>query len=135
MLYNILLCIVFFFKKKPYFSLEGLVGSGKMTVLKFLVGTYMKERKVCHVVTEPLNVFLHYKDGAYNPLHEVQRDPIRNIVPGQIHIITESRKHYSTFLGQNAPVVLSTAVCFPLRLLLIVIFVKGSYHLSLKILC
>ena len=63
----------------------------------------MKEKKVCHVVTELLNAFGNYKDGAYNPLYEVQRDAIRNIVAGQIHIIMESKKHYCTFLGRTLP--------------------------------
>ena len=85
----------------------------------------MKERKVCQVVTEPFNVFLHYKDGVYNPLYEIQRDPIRNIVPGQIHIITESRKHYSTVLGWNASVVLSDRSLFSCYAFIDCYFHKG----------
>ena len=110
----------------PYFSLEGIVGSGKMTVLRLLVGCFIRERNVCHVVTEPVNSFTNFKGGAYNRLLEMQRDPSWNIVVGQMHVLNESRRHYSSFIG-NFPLVMSDCSIFSSYAFIDCYFRKGFF--------
>ena len=81
-----------------YFSLEGLVGSGKSSVLKILASFLKKEKKPFSVVSEPVFLFTKYQEGVYNPLVEMQKDPTRNMVTAQMHILTQSRDYYSRAL-------------------------------------
>jgi len=85
----------------PYYSLEGLVACGKSSVLKYIAGRQISDRRICRVVTEPVELFTSYKNGVYNPLLEMQEDPSRNIVAGQIHILTQSSKHYAEELKRT----------------------------------
>ena len=96
---------LFFFlkkrKKMPYFSLEVCVCSGKSTVLKFIVPFLRKERRLCDVVPKPFSLFTDYQDQTYNPLTEMQHDAMRNIFPGQLHILKKSANYFSSCLDRD----------------------------------
>ena len=88
----------------PYFSLEGCVCAGKSTVLKFIVAFLRKERRLCDVVPESFSHFTDYQDRAYNPLTEMQRDAMRNIFPGQLHILNKSVDYYYSHVERDSNV-------------------------------
>ena len=85
----------------PYFSLEGCVCAGKSTVLKFIVPFLRKERRLCDVMPKPFSLFTDYQDQTYNPLTEMQHDAMRNILPGQLHILKKSANYYSSRLDRD----------------------------------
>ena len=99
-------CIFLQNKTMPYFSLEGSVCSGKSTVLKLLAEFMKLEGKFCHAVPEPEFLFTNYKN-VYNPLVEMQKDPTRNTVITQIHILSQSRDYYSRALARDSPLFIS----------------------------
>ena len=91
----------------PYFSLEGLVGSGKSSVLKFLCGHKFGGSVVCQTLQEPAEQYRTYKNGLYNPLHEMQSDPRGNVACGQMHILDRSALFYQHNLTPMYPLVVS----------------------------
>ena len=86
----------------PYFSLEGCVCAGKSTVLKFIVPFLRKERRLCDVMSKPFSLFTDYQDQTYNSLTEMQHDAMRNIFPGQLHILKKSANYYSSRLDRDS---------------------------------
>ena len=67
-----------------YFSIEGLVGAGKLSLIKCLPA--LLEPEGCKIVSEPVHLYTSFMEGLYNPLEELQMDPIQSVVAGQSHI-------------------------------------------------
>ena len=57
-----------------YFSIEGLVGAGKLSLIKCL--PTLLEPEGCKIVSEPVHLYTSFMEGLYNPLEELQMDPI-----------------------------------------------------------
>ena len=91
----------------PYFSVEGLVGSGKSSVLKFLRGHKFAGTIVCETLQEPAEEYRTYKQGLYDPLHEMQKDPKGNVACGQMHILQCSAIFYQRHLTPLYPLIVS----------------------------
>ena len=76
-----------------YFSIKGLVGAGKSSLIKCLPA--LLELEGCKIVSEPIHLYTSFMEGLYNPLGELQMDPIQSVVVGQLHIIQLSRRYYN----------------------------------------
>ena len=76
-----------------YFSIKGLVGAGKSSLIKCLPA--LLEPEGCKIVSEPVHLYTSFMEGLYNPLEELQMDPIQSVVAGQSHIIQLSRCYYN----------------------------------------
>ena len=77
-----------------YFALEGIVGSGKMTVIQWLEDILQKNGYSYLIIPEPVDKFK--KKLTYYPLEECYRDPKKSAALAQIHIMDESIKHYTS---------------------------------------
>ena len=85
-----------------YFSIEGLVGAGKSSLIKCL--PTLLEPEGCKIVSEPVHLYTSFMEGLYNPLEELQMDPIQSVVAGQSHIIQLARCYYDgvwSFIGMS----------------------------------
>ena len=76
-----------------YFALEGIVGSGKMTLLEWLKVMLPKDGCTFYMIPEPVNKFK--KKVTYNPLEDCYKCPEQSAVMAIIHIMDESIKHYT----------------------------------------
>ena len=96
-----------------YYSLEGLLASGKSSILKYLAEYFTCSE--CTTIREPVEDFRDYKDKMYNPIQEMQDDPKRNAFTGQLHILQQSVAHYAQECeNSNAPIIISDqSVCSP----------------------
>lgn len=104
--------------------IEGLIGSGKTTFIKYLrktcttrgVGTNM------HFVEEPVDKFMNYK--TYNPLKELETSPFA----AQYHFIQCLKKHFQNLMQQlprgetNTIVIIERSVDSPM------IFTEALYR-------
>ena len=71
-----------------YFALEGIVGSGKMTLLEWLKVMLLPDGHTFYMIPEPVNKFK--KKVTYNPLEECYKCPEQSTVMAQIHIMCNS---------------------------------------------
>ena len=99
-----------------YFSIEGLVGAGKSSLIKCLPA--LLEPEGCKVVSEPVHLYTSFMEGLYNPLEELQMDPIQSVVAGQSHIIQASTRYYDdrlfeATLARHRIVVSERSICSP----------------------
>ena len=99
-----------------YFSIEGLVGAGKSSLIKWL--PTLLELEGCKIVSEPIHLYTSFMEGLYNPLEELQMDPIQSVVAGQLQIIQSSRHYYDdqvfkTSLACQCIVVSERSICLP----------------------
>ena len=82
-------------KTMVLFSLEGIVGVGKSTVLNNL--RKFSPSKV-RIVTEPVHLYAsyasQYSNMCFNPLQESYEDLQKNAIPSQLHIIDCSLPYY-----------------------------------------
>ena len=76
-----------------YFALEGIVASGKMTLLEWLKVMLLEDGHTFYMIPEPVDKFK--KKVTYNPLEECYKSPKQSAVMAQIHIMDESVKHYT----------------------------------------
>ena len=76
-----------------YFALEGIVGSGKMTLMEWLKGMLLEDGHTFYMIPEPVDKFK--KKVTYNPLEECYKCPEQSAVMAQIHIMDELVKHYT----------------------------------------
>ena len=76
-----------------YFALEGIVGSGKMTLLEWLKVMLLEDGYTFYMIPEPVDKFK--KKVTYNPLEECYKCPAQSTVMAQIHIMDQSVKHYT----------------------------------------
>ena len=75
------------------FSIEGLQGAGKSSLIKNL--PTLLEPEGCKRVSEPVHLYTSSMEVLYNPLKELQMNPIQSVVAGQSHIIQLSRCYYN----------------------------------------
>ena len=99
-----------------YFSIKGLVGAGKSSLIKCLPA--LLEPEGCKIVSEPVHLYTSFMEGLYNPLEELQMDPIQSVVAGQSHIIQSSRCYYDdqvfeASLAHQCIVVSEWSICLP----------------------
>ena len=99
-----------------YFSIEGLVGAGKSSLIKCLPA--LLEPEGCKVVSEPVHLYTSFMEGLYNPLEELQMDPIQSVVAGQSHIIQVSTRYYDdrvfqASLARHCIMVSEWSICSP----------------------
>ena len=76
-----------------YFSLDGIVGSGKTTMLEWLKEMLLEDGHTFYLIPEPVDKFK--KKMTYNPLEECYNCPEKNAAMAQMHIMDESVKHYT----------------------------------------
>ena len=65
-----------------YFSIEGLVGAGKSSLIKCLPA--LLESEGCKIVSEPIHLYTSFMEGLYNPFKELQIDPIPKVANGLV---------------------------------------------------
>ena len=86
--------LFFFFCNMPiYFALEGIVGSGKMILLKWFKVMLLEDGHTFYMIPKPVDKFK--KKITYNPLEECYKCPTQSAAMAQIHIMNESVKHYT----------------------------------------
>ena len=100
-----------------YFALEGIVGSGKTTVIQWLEDILQKNGYSYFIIPEPVDKFK--KKLTYDPLEECYRDPEKSAALAQIHIMDESIKHYTSEVAKARAksvdfIVSERSVCSPL---------------------
>ena len=100
-----------------YFALEGIIGSGKTTVIQWLEDILQKNGYSYLIIPEPVEKFK--KKLTYDPLEECYRDPEKSAALTQIHIMDESIKHYTSEVAKARAksidfIVSERSVCFPL---------------------
>ena len=76
-----------------YFALEGIVESGKTTLLEWLKVMLLEDGHTFYMIPEPVDKFK--KKITYNPLEECYKCPTQSTAMAQIHIMDKSVKHYT----------------------------------------
>ena len=74
-------------------ALEGIVGSGKMTLLEWLKVMLLADGHTFYMIPEPVDKFK--KKVTYNTLEECYKCPKQSAVMAQIHIMDELIKQYT----------------------------------------
>ena len=92
------------------------MGAGKSSLIKCLPA--LLEPEGCKIVSEPIHLYTSFMEGLYNPLEELQMDPIHSVVVGQLHIIQSSRCYYDNqvfeaSLACQCIVVSERSICSP----------------------
>ena len=92
------------------------MGAGKSTLIKCLPA--LLEPEGCKIVSEPIHLYTSFMEVLYNPLEELQMDPIQSVVAGQSHIIQSSRCYYDdqlfkALLARQRIVVSEWSICSP----------------------
>ena len=100
-----------------YFALEGIVGSGKTTVMQWLEEILNKNGYSYVIIPEPVEKFK--KKLTYDPLEECYRDPEKSAALAQIHIMDESIKHYTAEIAKARSksvdfIISERSICSPL---------------------
>lgn len=100
-----------------FFSLEGIVGAGKSTVLSNL----SKKSDNVNIISEPVHLYSSYKskysNAHFNPLQQSYEDLQKNSIPAQLHIIDSSLQYYMKSLmkhDNNALIMSERCVLSPL---------------------
>ena len=78
---------------QTYFSIEGVVGSGKSTTMGWMGDMLETDGYKFNLIPEPLEKFKRW--GTYDPLAECYRNPASSAVMAHIHIMKQSLSHYS----------------------------------------
>ena len=92
------------------------MGAGKSSLIKCLPA--LLEPEGCKIVSEPVHLYTSFMEGLYNPLEELQMDPIQSVVAGQLHIIQSARHYYDdqvleASLAHQHIVVSEQSICSP----------------------
>jgi len=89
------------------------VGSGKSSVLRCL--SHYFSTSECRIVREPVEHFRDYRDEMYNPLLQMQDDPLKNAFSCQMHILGESALQYGSLCRSpgTAITVSDRSICSP----------------------
>ena len=103
------------------------MGAGKSSLIKCLPA--LLEPEGCKLVSEPVHLYTSFMEGLYNPLEELQMDPIQSVVAGQSHIIQLSRRYYDdqvfkASLTHQRIVVSERSICSPYA------FVKTHFRMK-----
>ena len=79
--------------KQTYFAIEGIMGSGKTTVMGWLGDLLETDGYKFNLVPEPVNDFKWWK--TYDPLVECYQNCNQSVAMAHMHIINTSLRYYS----------------------------------------
>ena len=113
------------------FQYRGVGGCRQVVLIKCL--PTLLEPEGCKIISEPVHLYTSFMEGLYNPLEELQMDPIQSVVVGQSHIIQSARHYYDdqvfeASLARQHIVVSERSICSPYA------FVKTHFRRNLCLL-